>query len=158
MFVLGHEHLVFWKQPLCGLLIWVSLKVPQRHKMRERPYQPRPRIRILHFLEFKLLDLCCQFPNNQINQQDTGRVLLLSKSVGVLCQANRKPRSTSSKYILIILIGSNPFWHRGLETILHSTYPTSSPGVPFVMRKKNRDPWPIGFQGQFLLAVRKTKA
>ena len=82
---------------------------------------PRPRIRILHFLEFKLLDLCCQFPNNQINQQDTGRVLLLSKSVGVLCRANRKPRSTSSKYILIILIGSNPFWHRGLETILHST-------------------------------------
>ena len=89
--------------------------------MTERPYQPRPRIRVLHFLEFKLLDLCCQFPNNQINQQDTGRVLLLSKSVGVLCQANRKPRSTSSKYILIILIGSNPFWHRGLETILHST-------------------------------------
>lgn len=77
--------------------------------MTERPYQQRPRIRILHFHEFKLLDLCCQFPNNQINQQDTGRVLLLSKSVGVLCQANRKPRSTSSKYILIILIGSNPF-------------------------------------------------
>ena len=89
--------------------------------MTETPYQQRPRIRILHFLESKLSDLCCQFPNNQINQQDTGRVLLLSKSVGVLCQANRKRRSTSSKYILIILIGSNPFLHRGLETILHST-------------------------------------
>ena len=34
---------------------------------------------------------------------------------------------------------------------------TSSPGVPFVMRWKNRDPWPIGFQGQFLLAVAKLK-
>ena len=30
---------------------------------------------------------------------------------------------------------------------------TSSPGVPFVMRWKNRNPWPIGFQDQFLLAV-----
>ena len=35
--------------------------------------------------------------------------------------------------------------------------PTSYPGVPFVMRWKNRDPWPIGFQDQFLLAVERQK-
>ena len=97
MFVLGHEHLVFWKQPLCGLLIWVFLTVPHRHKMTQRPYQQRPRIRILHFLEFKLLDLRCQFPNNQINQQDTGRVLLLSKSVGFFCH----PQSTFWSFWLV---------------------------------------------------------
>ena len=35
--------------------------------------------------------------------------------------------------------------------------PTSCPGIPFVMRWKNRDPWPIGFQDQFLLAVERQK-
>ena len=34
---------------------------------------------------------------------------------------------------------------------------TSSPGVPFVMRGKYRDPWQIGFHDQFLLAVERQK-
>ena len=44
--------------------------------------------------------------------------------------------------------------HATLQT---SDLATSCPGVPFVMRWKNRDPWPIGFQDQFLLAVERQK-
>jgi len=47
-------------------------------------------------------------------------------------------------------------WHQYLVNV-SGIRSTSSPGVPFVMRWKNRDPWPIGFQGQFLLAVERQK-